>query len=211
MPKHAMPRHAMPRHAIFLTAALLAALDGAAVAQNVPLRVRGTIEASDGSTLTVKPRNAADLKLHLAPGAKIVAARKASLADIKPGAYVGIANTGTDGSQDALEVHIFPEAMRGTGDGQRAWDLGKGSRMTNGAVDKKVAAYDGQNLTLTYKGGSSTIQVRPNTPVVAFTAGTAADLKTGAAVFVRETKREPDGSVEAATIVVGADGLTPPM
>ena len=182
-----------------------------AQAQEAPVRVRGTIAAVDGSTLTIKPADGPDLTLHLAAGTKVIAARKASLADIKPGAFVGIANTGADGGQDALEVHIFPEAMRGTGEGQRAWDLGKKSRMTNGAVDKKVEAYDGQNLTLTYKGGISTIQVRPNTPVVAFAPGTPADLRKGAATFVRDGTREPDGSIAAAAIVVGVEGAKPAM
>ena len=191
--------------------ALLAALSLPALADPTPGHLRGTIVSVEGSTLVIKPAEGASYTLRLAPNAKVVATKKASLADVKPGSYVGIANVGEDGKQDALEVHIFPEAMRGSGDGQRGWDLGKKSRMTNGAVGKKVEAYDGQNLTVDYKGGQSTIQVRPNTPVVAFAPGSKADLKSGAAIFVRDGKPMPDGSFEAGAIVVGTDGTKPPM
>ena len=177
----------------------------------VAQHLRGTIAALDASTLTIKPTDGAILVVHLAPDTKVIATKKASLADIKPGTYVGIANVGEDGKQDALEVHIFPEAMRGTGDGQRSWDLGKKSRMTNGSVGKKVEAYDGQNLVVDYKGGQSTIQVRPNTPVVAYTPGTMADLKSGATVFIRDGKPASDGSFAASAVVVGTDGSKPPM
>jgi hypothetical protein len=180
-------------------------------AAQAPAHLRGTIASVDGPTLTIKPAEGATYTLHLASDAKVIATKKASLADIKPGTYVGIANVGEDGKQDALEVHIFPEAMRGTGDGQRGWDLGKKSRMTNGAVGKKVEAYDGQNLVVAYKGGQSTIQVRPNTPVVAFAPGSMADLKSGATVFVRDGKPMSDGSFQAGAIVVGTDGSKPPM
>lgn len=175
-------------------------------------RVRGTIESADGTTLKIKPATGDDVTLHLTEGAKVMAAAKGSLTDVKPGSYVGIANqVGADGKQDAVEVHIFPEAMRGTGDGQRPWDLGKSSKMTNGSVGSKVMAVDGQNLEITYKGGTSTIQVRPNTQIMLFGPGTASDLKVGAHVFVREAKPGADGVLQAGYIVVGKDGLAPAM
>ena len=199
----------MTRTAILFLTILAAA---PALAQDAPpVHLRGTIAAIDGSTLTLAPAEGRHLVVHLAPNARVIATRAASLVDIKPGTYVGIANVGPDGRQDALEVHIFPEAMRGTGDGQRGWDLGPKSRMTNGAVGKKVESYDGQTLTLQYKGGESAIQVRPNTPVVAYTPGTLADLKQGAGVFIREGRPAKDGSFDAATIAVGIDGTKPPM
>ena len=176
-----------------------------------PVHLRGTIAAIDGSTVTLAPAEGRHLVVHLAPDARIIATRGASLADIVPGTYVGIANVGPDGRQDALEVHIFPEAMRGTGEGQRGWDLGPKSRMMNGAVGKKVESYDGQTLTLRYKGGESAIQVRPNTPVVAYAPGTMADLKQGAGVFVREARATADGGFDATSITVGIDGIKPPM
>ena len=120
--------------------AILVGSCAGAAAQQATMRLRGTIAAVDGSTLTVSLKDGAKQTLHLDPAAKVVVVRKASLADIKPGDYVGIANTGADGAQDAIEVHIFPEAMRGAREGQRAWDLGKSSRMTNGSVKKKVEA-----------------------------------------------------------------------
>ena len=195
-----------------LTTLSMIGVTGVARAQEpAPVRVRGTITAVAGTDLTVQPATGAPLIVHLAPDAKVTVTEKASLADIKPGTYVGIANVGGDGRQDALEVHIFPEAARGTGDGQRPWDLGKASRMTNGAVGTKVEAVDGQTLTVTYKGGQSAIMVRPNTPVVRYAPGLAADLKVGAGVFVRDGHPAPDGSVGAGAIVVGRDGAGPAM
>lgn len=194
------------------TVAAVAALAVAsAPAQEATLRLRGTIAAIDGATLTIRPSGGADVTLRLAAGAAIVAARMASLADIAPGAFVGIASSGGDGHQDALEVQIVPEALRGGDEGRRPWDLGGASRMTGGKVTRKVEAYDGQDLTLAYSGGTSTIQVRPNTPVVALAPGTPADLVAGAAVFVRAAMRRPDGSIDAAAIVVGIDGARPAM
>ncbi len=180
-----------------------------------PTRLRGTITAVAGPVLTIQPAAGAPLTLRLAPDAKVTVTERASLADIKPGSYVGIANVGGDGHQDALEVHIFPEAARGSGEGQRGWDLGHGnggaSRMTNGSVGTKVEAVDGQTLTVTYKGGQSAIQVRPNTPVVRFVPGTAADLKVGNGVFVRDARPGPDGSLTTAGVTVGRGGVNPPM
>ena len=185
---------------------------GAALAQDAPKRLRGTIASVDGATLTIKPAAGDAMTLHLTEGFKVVAAAKASLADVKTGSYVGIANqVGADGKQDAVEVHIFPEAMRGTGDGQRPWDLGKSSKMTNGAVGSKVMAVDGQSLEITYKGGTSTIQVRPNTQIMLFMPGAASDLTAGAHVFVRDAKPGADGVLQAGYIVVGKDGLAPAM
>ncbi len=195
-----------------VTLLLLAGLATAAVAQPAATRhLRGTIVSFDAAKLAIKSADGAPIVIHLAPDAKVIATKTASLADIKPGSYVGIANVGEDGKQDALEVHIFPEAMRGLGDGQRGWDLGPKSRMTNGAVGKKVEAYDGQNLVVDYKGGQSTIQVRPNTPVVAFAPGSLADLKSGATIFIRDGKPAADGSFDAGAVVVGTDGTKPPM
>lgn len=185
---------------------------GVASAQNpAPAHVRGTIADLDGTTLSIKAPDGTPITVHLAPGAKIIAATKASLVDVTPGSFVGIANVGPNGLQDALEVHIFPKAMRGTGEGQKPWDLAGHSRMTNGTAGTKVESYDGQDLTVTYKGGESTIQVRPNTPVIRLEPGVAADLKTGATVFVRDGIPQSDGSFLAESIVVGKGGAKPSM
>jgi hypothetical protein len=173
-----------------------------------PHRLRGTIESVDGANLTIKPAGGASFALHLTDGARIVAAAPASVADIKPGTYVGIGNeAGADGKQTAVEVHIFPEAMRGTGEGER--DLGKSSRMTNGAVGTKVTAIDDGKLEITYKGGTSTIALKPGTPIIALTPGSASDLKPGTHVFVRDAKPGPDGVLQTGYIVAGKNGFAP--
>jgi hypothetical protein len=136
---------------------------------------------------------------------------KASLADIKQGLFVGVtAMPQADGSQAALEVHIFPEAMRGTGEGHYSWDLRPKSTMTNANVDQVVAAVDGQTLTLKYKDGEKTIFVATDTPIVAYVRGDNNDLRTGAKVFIAAIK-QPDGTLQGRAWRVGRDGVTPPM
>lgn len=176
------------------------------------LRIRGIIAAIDGTTLSIAPQDgSAKVKVHLAPTAKIIAATEASFVDITPGTYVGITNTGPNGLQDALEIHVFPRTMRGAAEGQTPWDIGRHSRMTNGTAGAKVESYDGQNLTLTYKDGESTIQVRPNTPIVRLEPGTPADLKTGATVFIEKAIARAGGSLETSDIIVGRNGARPAM
>ena len=109
-----------------------------------------------------------------------------------------------------MEVHVFPEAMRGTGEGHRPFDLAPGSTMTNGAVSARVDGVDGANLTVTYNGGQQVIAVDPKTPIVSFTTGARTDLKPGAAIVARGAK-ESDGSIDAVRILVGKDGLVPPL
>src|SRR5215831_10711711 len=142
------------------------------------VRVRGTIEKMEGQTLLVKSRDGADLKVVLADNALIVGIVKASLSDIKPGSFVGVTGMPqADGSQKAVEVHIFPEAMRGTGEGHYAWDLRPQSTMTNANVEQVVTAVDGQTLTLKYKDGEKKIFVPANTPIVVYVPGDKSDLK----------------------------------
>lgn len=180
-------------------------------AQEAPVRVRGTIERVDGDTYFVKARDGAELKLKLAPKAAITAIVPASLDDIKPGSFVGAAAMPmTDGSQKALEVHIFPESMYGTGEGHRGFDLKPSSTMTNGAVDKTVASSDGQVLTLKYKDGAKTIIVPAATPIVAYVPGDVSELKVGAKIFIGAANKQPDGSLQAGRVNVGR-GVAPPM
>jgi hypothetical protein len=180
-------------------------------AQEAPVRVRGTIERVDGDTYVVKSRSGAELRLKLVPKATIGAVVAASLGDIKQGSYVGIAALPLpDGSQKALEVHIFPEAMRGTGDGHRGWDLQPSSTMTNGNVEKTAASSDGQVLTLKYKGGEKRIIVPSAIPIVSYLPGDASELKAGARIFVGAATKQPDGSLLAARVNVGR-GVAPPM
>jgi hypothetical protein len=136
---------------------------------------------------------------------------KASLADVKPGMFVGVtALPQPDGTQRALEVHIFPEKMRGTGEGHYPWDLQPNSSMTNGNIADAVTAVDGQTLTVKYKDGEQTIFIPATTPIVTYVAGDQSDLKVGAKVFVVAAK-QPDGTLQGRAWRAGRDGVTPPM
>jgi len=175
------------------------------------VRVRGTIDRVDGDTYFVKTRDGAELKLKLAPNATVVSLTQASLADIKQGSYVGVAGMPlADGSQKALEVHIFPEAMRGVGDGHRGWDLQPSSTMTNGNVEQTSTSSDGQVLTLKYKDGERKIVVPPGIPIVAYVPGEVGELKTGARIFISAANKQPDGTLQAARVNVGR-GVAPPL
>jgi Domain of unknown function (DUF5666) len=181
-----------------------------ALAQDT-VRVRGTIERIDGSTYVVKARDGAELKVTLADNPQIAGVVKASLSEIKQGSFVGVtAMPQADGSQRALEVHIFPDAMRGTGEGHYPWDLRPQSTMTNANVEQLVTAVDGQTLTLKYKDGEKKIFVPANTPIVVYVQGDKSDLKPGAKVFIAATK-QPDGTLQGRAWRVGRDGVTPPM
>jgi hypothetical protein len=195
---------------IVLGALAIIVSGNAAVAQDT-VRVRGTIETIDGPTYVIKARDGGELKVALADKAQIAAVVKASLADIKQGLFVGVTGMPqADGSQNALEVHIFPEAMRGTGEGHSSWDLRPKSTMTNANVDQVVTAVDGQTLTLKYKDGEKRILVPADTPIVAYVRGDNNDLKPGAKVFIAAIK-QPDGTLQGRAWRVGRDGVTPPM
>jgi Domain of unknown function (DUF5666) len=173
-------------------------------------RVRATIEKVDGSTLYVKTRDGEDLKITLSEKPAFMAIIPATLADLKPGTFVGSGATpGPDGSLVAMEVHIFPESMRGTGEGHRPME-GQAT-MTNANVDVSVAAVDGQMLTLKYKDGEKKILVTPKTAIVAYTPGDRAELKPGIKIFISAAQKQSDGSLQATRISYGRDGLTPPM
>ena len=180
-------------------------------AQEAPVRIRGTIEKVEGDTYIVKARDGAELKLKLAANATVVALVQASAADIKQGSYIGIAGMPqADGSQKALEVHIFPEAMRGVGDGHRGWDLQPSSTMTNGNVEQTAAASDGQLVTLKYKDGEKKIAIPAGIPIVLYVPGEVSELKPGAKIFVSAATKQPDGTLQAPRVNVGR-GVAPPM
>ena len=176
------------------------------------VRVRGTIERIDGQTLVVKSRDGAELKVTLADSARIVGIVKAQMSDIKPGSFVGVTGMPqADGSQRAVEVHIFPEAMRGTGEGHYPWDLRPQSTMTNGNVEQTVTGVDGHTLTVKYKDGDKKIVVPPDVPIVTYVLSDKSELKPGLQIFVAAAKRQPDGTLQAPRVNFGKDGLTPPM
>jgi hypothetical protein len=181
-------------------------------AQETPKRIRGTIEQVDGDKIVARARDGSQVTLALKKDALVVAIVKATLADIKPGRYVGITGLPqSDGTQRALEIHIFPEAMRGLGDGHRPWDLVPESTMTNGNIEQQVADVSGQTLTLKYKDGEKTIAVSPATQVVTYEPGEKAELKAGVKIFVNGAVKQADGTYEVGRLNYGKDGLTPPM
>jgi hypothetical protein len=206
-----------PRRSSFkrpvIAVAMVALSTIAAIAQQspTPSRVRGTIESVDGEVLAVKSRAGEDVKLHLTGDARIVGIIRISLADIKVGSFIGTTTVpGADGSQNAVEVHVFPEDMRGTGEGSRPYDLRPNSTMTNATVSESVAGNDGHTLLIKYKDGEKKVVVSPETPVVTYVPGDKSDLKAGAKI-IAFVKQLPDGSFESNRVSVGRDGLTPPM
>jgi hypothetical protein len=196
-----------------IAAAILVASALLAIAQQppTPTRVRGTIEKIEGEVLSVKSRSGEDVKLHMTGDMRVVGIVKMSLADIKLGSFIGTTTVpGADGRQNALEVHVFPEDMRGTGEGSRPYDLRPNSTMTNATVAEQVAGNDGQNLLIKYKDGEKKVVVAPDTPVVTYVPGARAELRLGDKI-IAFVKQLPDGSFETNRISVGRDGLTPPM
>jgi hypothetical protein len=182
-------------------------------AQNPDIvRVRGTIASLNGQTLDVKGRDGAPIQVKLAEDVKVLAVDRKSMADVKQGVFVGItAMPLPDGTQKAVEIHIFPEALRGTGEGHRPWDLMPNSTMTNANIESAVASSDGQELVLKYKDGEKKFIVPANVEVVMFALAAVADLKPGEKIFVVAGKKQADGSILAPSIVVGRNGVNPPM
>ena len=203
-----MEMHMMTRR-MLASVALLAAISASAAFAQQAVRVRGTIEKVDGNTLTVKAGDGTAVTLMLTSDAAVVSVVKATLADVKEGSFVGsAAMPQPDGSQKALEVHIFPETMRGAGEGHRPFTV-PNSTMTNGTVGDMVTASDGQSLTVKYKGGDKKIVVPPGVPIVRYEIGSLGEIKPGAAFTVVAATKKPDGSYEAGRINVGRDGVVP--
>ena len=214
-------------------AALLAACGGRAAAPTGPEHIRGTLEGVDGLVLRVTTP-AGSVRVRLTPSTHVATVVKSDRAHITDGSFLGIASvTQPDGSQRAVEITVFPESMRGAGEGSYAWDLPSvegGGNMTNGRAESKmtngtvssskmtngtVTAHDGgSSLTLQYTDGNSrgsqTIAVPPDIPVVGLEPGDAGDLKRGEHVFV-VANRNPEGVLTADRVVAGKDGVVPPM
>ena len=176
------------------------------------VRVRGTIEKIEGNQLLIKSRDGTDLTVNMAENVRVTAIVKAALADIKPNSYVGVtAMPQVDGTQKAIAIAIFPESARGAGDGHRPWDLRPNSTMTNATVDTMVAGVDGQTITVKYKDGEKKVIVPPDAVVVTSAPSDKSELKAGAKVLIFGATKQPDGTLSAASVNVGRDGLTPPM
>jgi hypothetical protein len=202
---------AITLHALVMTGIALVAVASIASAQDTT-RLRGTVDRMEGPLYVLKLRDGTEAKVSLTDNALAAAVVKASLSDIKQGSFVG--STGmpqADGSQKAIEVHIFPESMRGTGEGHYAWDLRPQSTMTNASVEQTVTQVDGKTLTLKYKGGEKKILVTPDTTIVAYVLGDKSELTSGTKVFIAAAKKQADGTFQAPRINYGRNGLTPPM
>ena len=198
---------------LFLATATLAGMSAlTAIAQTAPpTRVRGTIATVEGNNMTVNSHDGQKLEVTLNDPLTVLTVKKVDLNSIATNDYVGIATrTGADGKLTALEVLVFPEAGRGSGEGHYGWDLEPGSMMTNGTVKGAVTAASGRELSLTYKDGSNTIFVPPSAPVVTFAPAERADLKPGAPIFFGATKNA-EGKLTAGRVIVGKDGVAPPM
>jgi hypothetical protein len=198
---------------VFVSLTALSVLAGAALAQPAPtVRIRGAIEAVDGALLTVKTREGQDVKVRLTDNVAVTGVAKIDKSDIKPGSYIGVTGMPQpDGSQKAVAIHVFPEAMRGTGEGFRPWDQRPNSTMTNATVDQKVEANDGDTIVVKYKDGEKKVLVTPDTPIVTFVAGDKSELKAGAKIIIFGATKKEDGTLEANRVNVGRDGITPPM
>jgi hypothetical protein len=196
----------------FSAAALsLLAVTSIANAQGT-VRLRGTVDRIEGSMYVIKLSDGTEAKVAPTEKALFVAIVKASLSDIKQGSFVG--TTGmpqADGSQKAIEVHIFPEAMRGTGEGHYPWDLRPQSTMTNANVEQTATGVDGQTLTLKYKDGEKKILVPPDAMIVTYVPGDKSEITPGTKLFIAAAKKLDDGTFQTPRINYGKNGLGPPM
>lgn len=180
-------------------------------AQSGPSRVRGTIEAASETSLTINARDGQRQIVALDRDLTVSTVKRVPLSGIAPGSFIGTATRRLpDGSLQAIEVLVFPEEMRGAGEGHRPWDLEPGSMMTNGTVTGAVESAGEHEVTVTYKEGSQTVRVPPGTPVVTLAPATRADLRPGAPVFLIAMPG-PDGKLHTARVTVGSDGVAPPM
>ena len=197
---------------VALVLAACVATSISAFAEDAPARARGTFQKMDGNNLTIATKSGKETNVPLKDGAPVIAVTKGAMSDIKSNTFVGItAMPQPDGTQKAVEVHVFEESLRGTGEGHYPWDLMPNSTMTNGAVAQQVEKVEGNALQVEYKDGEKTIVVPKEAEVVNLVAGSKADLKTGAHVFIPRWEKQGDGTWQATVVVVGRDGITPPM
>lgn len=193
-------------------ASLLILSPGLAHAQQPAMsRVRGMIESINGDLLIVRGRDGRNATMKLTAAATVTGVQKISLSDIQPGVYIGVTSVAdAQGNQKATEIHLFPDALRGAGEGTQPWDTAPNSSMTNGGLDKMVESNDGRTLTVKYRGGERQVVVGPETAVVKLVPGKRSDLREGAQI-VASGARNADGAMEISRVSVGLEGITPPM
>src|ERR1700684_1010825 len=203
----------MPR-SLVASLAVVSVLASSAWAQQppTPTRIRGSIESIDGKTLSIKTREGNDVKVNITDDIAVIGIAKTSLSEIKQGSYIGVsAMPQPDGSQKAIAIHIFPEAMRGAAEGFRPWYLRPNSTMTNATVAQTVASVDGQVIEVKYKDGEKKVVVPPDAAIVAFVTGEKSEIKPGAKIIIFGAVKKDDGSLETNRIGGGRDGIAAPM
>lgn len=194
----------------FATACLVLALTGAAQAQSPTTRIRGEVEKAEGDTLMIKTVDGASAKVALTAGYSVGGVVKATTADIKKGGFIGVgARPQPDGALQAVQVFIFPEAMRGTGEGHRPWGVLPDSTMTNATVAETVSRVDGANVVLTYPGGEQKVTITPDANIIMASPAEMSELKAGAQVAMTATK-QADGSFAASRVTIARPGAQLP-
>jgi len=174
------------------------------------MRIRGTVERIEGPVFVIKTRDGSEVKLTVTDSPLFVVIIPGKMSDIKPGMFVGSAGMmQEDGSQKAIEVHIFPESMRGTGEGHYDWDLLPKSKMTNGSVEQAVTGVDGPVLSVKYKGGEKKLVMTPQTVVVTYEMGKRDEIQPGTRVFVAAAKKQADSTFQTPRITYGRNGEGP--
>ncbi len=195
---------------IALVSACLAFAAGAFAQQPPSVRISGTVESFDGHVLAIKSAKLGEVMVNLTGDAAVFGVSKATLADVKPGSYIGVgAMPQADGSQRAIQVTVFADVQRGLGEGHRPWTARPNSTMTNGAVDQTVESVGGRVLMVKYKGGEQKIVVPSDAVILAYAVGDKSELKPGAHVAIIRALKKSDGSLEASRVNVGRGEIIP--
>ena len=199
------------RMAILATAWIGLSVAAATAQPAMQRHIRGTIQTVGENSLTVATRDGQTVTVTLKQPLTVATVKRLDISAIRSGTFIGTAaRPGPNGELVAMEVVVFPESLRGTGEGNYAWDLAPGTSMVNANISALVENSAGRDLTLSYKGGSTKVVVPPDVPIVQPVPAERADLKPGAPVFFTPT-RAADGSLSTARVIVGKDGVAPPM
>lgn len=200
----------MFQRTVLVAVVLTIGVVGARAQQPPAVRVSGVVEGFDGHVLAVKSAKLGEVKINLVPDVTVFDVSAATIADIRPGAYVGVgAMPQADGSQRAIQVTVMAESQRGLSEGHRPWDREPNSTMTNGAVDQTVTGVDGQVIVVKYKGGEQKIVVPPGAVILAYSVGDKNELRPGVHIAIVRAVKKADGSLEASRVNVGRGEVVP--